>query len=153
MSDDKKNTGPGFVYGHPVTPKLTSEQQTQVMEMLGQGISMVEAAKRIGRPDAYQRVRVLARSMKGAQIQKDAQLLKFIPKALEQLLSAVTELQNHVETMNRQLTLMREAQRMSNKALLRRQMENLNLRSERRDLREERRKLKDMLWRHTGREL
>lgn len=137
-------------YGHPITPKLTKEQQARVIELLAEGMSVKKIAETL--QVGENRVRVLKDKTKIAEAQALLQATKKTPQALANLREAQTKIIELLDNLTAELGRVVVEQRKMNKALYRRATENKHLRQERAKDKAILRDLKKFYHNKTGRE-
>ncbi len=137
-------------YGRPVTPKLTKEQEQQVVELLAQGKSQVAITE--ARGISIGRVRQVRSKRQAAEAQAILQATKNTPVALNALQEALTKAIELLENLTGEIGRVVVEQRKMNKALYRRATENKHLREERAKDKQLIRDLKKFYHGKTGRE-
>ncbi|WP_143324334.1 hypothetical protein [Caulobacter sp. FWC2] len=149
MTDQAPKPVPTF-YGHPITPKLTKEQEARAIELFAEGMSIKKVATTL--QVGENRVRTLRDKRKTAEAQALFQATKNTPAALNNLQEGL----NKVISILDQLVTNEAAQnteiRKMNKALFRRSTENKRLRETVAQQKADLRDLKRFYHGKTGRE-
>ena len=140
---------PGTFYGNPISPKLTSEQEQQVIELLARGTSMPKIVEEVG--VSLGRVRQVKNKQSAVTKAAQFQAITTTPKMLQTLQETQTKTVALLEALVSEITAMRTVQGKHGKALMRRQLE-LKIKTETlRDLKRRKQELAKLVWNQTGR--